>query len=63
MEVVLRRIRRLENRVDSLIHKEEDAINKHISIIKKLYNVKETITTTLSNLNSQQRKNEDKSIK
>ena len=51
MEEVLRRIRNLENRVDSLIHKEEHNVNTYTSIIQDLNNVKETTTTILNILN------------
>ena len=62
MEEVLKRIRTLENRVDSLIHKEEHLVNEHTSIIQKLKNIKETITTVLNNIKSKQRNNNDKII-
>ena len=63
MEEVLRRIKTLENRMDSLIHKEEHIVNKHTSIIQKLKNIKKTITTVINNLKSTQRNNNDKIIK
>ena len=63
MEKVLRRIRTLENRVDSLIQKEEYIVNKHTSNIQTLKNIKETITTVLNNFKATQRNNNDKKIK
>ena len=50
MEEVLRRIRTLKNRVDSLIHREEHIVNKHTTNIQKLKNIKEIITTVLNNI-------------
>jgi hypothetical protein len=49
--------------VDSLIHKEEHIVNEHTSIIQKLKNIKETITTVLNNIKSTQRNKNDKIIK
>ena len=62
MEEVLRRIRTLENRVNSLIQKEEYIVNKHTSNIQTLKNIKETTTTILNILNSTQRNNNEKII-
>ena len=63
MEELVRRIKTLENRVDCLIQKEEYIVNEHTSIVQKLKNIKETITTVLNNLKSTQRNNNDKIIK
>ena len=62
MEAVLRKMRTLENRVDSLTHKAKDVVNKHTLFIQKLNKVKETITIVLSILNSKQRNNKEKII-
>ena len=50
VEKVLQRIGTLENRVDCLIQKEEDLLAINKSIIQKLKNVKEIISTTILNI-------------
>ena len=50
VEKVLQRIRTLENRVDCLIQKEEDLLTINKSIIQKLKNLKEMISTTVLNI-------------
>ena len=50
VEKVLQRIRTLENRVDCLIQKEENLLTINKSIIQKLKNLKEMISTTVLNI-------------
>ena len=50
VEKVLQRIGTLKNRVDCLIQKEENLLTINKSIIQKLKNVKEMISTTILNI-------------